>query len=135
MLGRTAPRPEPAQRRERHRRPARPAVGAATRTEKEGFEPSRQGFSPPNALAGRRLQPLGHFSGPAQDSRRFSIDPQVSVDTPAVRIGRREVAISNPEELLSVGEPLVPRTHSFTAAATSDRFRSRPLVEEFCRAS
>ena len=38
--------------------------------EKEGFEPSRQGFSPPNALAGRRLQPLGHFSatGP-QDSR------------------------------------------------------------------
>src|SRR6266516_3141565 len=37
--------------------------------EKEGFEPSRQGFSPPNALAGRRLQPLGHFSGPAQDSR------------------------------------------------------------------
>src|SRR5438552_4408383 len=30
--------------------------------EKEGFEPSRQGFSPPNALAGRRLQPLGHFS-------------------------------------------------------------------------
>jgi hypothetical protein len=31
--------------------------------EKEGFEPSRQGCTPPNALAGRRLQPLGHFSG------------------------------------------------------------------------
>ena len=39
-----------------------PGAGAAVRTEKEGFEPSRQGFSPPNALAGRRLQPLGHFS-------------------------------------------------------------------------
>ena len=35
----------------------------ARKAEKEGFEPSRQGFSPPNALAGRRLQPLGHFSG------------------------------------------------------------------------
>src|SRR4051812_36660636 len=34
--------------------------------EKEGFEPSRQGLTPPNALAGRRLQPLGHFSGRAK---------------------------------------------------------------------
>src|SRR5690348_11523669 len=43
--------------------------------EKEGFEPSRQGFSPPNALAGRRLQPLGHFSASrhriAQPSARY----------------------------------------------------------------
>ena len=31
-------------------------------TEKEGFEPSMQGLTPHNALAGRRLQPLGHFS-------------------------------------------------------------------------
>ena len=30
-------------------------------TEKEGFEPSRQ-ITPPNTLAGCRLQPLGHFS-------------------------------------------------------------------------
>src|SRR5690242_4387933 len=36
--------------------------GGRNEAEKEGFEPSRQGFSPPNALAGRRLQPLGHFS-------------------------------------------------------------------------
>jgi hypothetical protein len=36
--------------------------------EKEGFEPSRQGFSPPNALAGRRLQPLGHFSAGSQNT-------------------------------------------------------------------
>ena len=40
-------------------------------TEKEGFEPSRQGFSPPNALAGRRLQPLGHFSECGQDTAPF----------------------------------------------------------------
>src|SRR2546421_12047154 len=49
----------------RARRPAPPAAGRRGRgseAEKEGFEPSRQGFSPPNALAGRRLQPLGHFS-------------------------------------------------------------------------
>jgi hypothetical protein len=39
------------------------AAAANGEAEKEGFEPSRQGFSPPNALAGRRLQPLGHFSG------------------------------------------------------------------------
>src|SRR5438105_8698962 len=41
-----------------------PPVGGGqnSEAEKEGFEPSRQGFSPPNALAGRRLQPLGHFS-------------------------------------------------------------------------
>src|SRR5438270_12922023 len=38
------------------------AAAANGEAEKEGFEPSRQGFSPPNALAGRRLQPLGHFS-------------------------------------------------------------------------
>src|ERR671934_1005794 len=44
--------------------------GDRNEAEKEGFEPSRQGFSPPNALAGRRLQPLGHFSGPAQDTAR-----------------------------------------------------------------
>jgi hypothetical protein len=43
--------------------------GQKSEAEKEGFEPSRQGFSPPNALAGRRLQPLGHFSGRGQDSR------------------------------------------------------------------
>src|SRR5438874_7588596 len=42
--------------------PASTTEGRAGPTEKEGFEPSRQGFSPPNALAGRRLQPLGHFS-------------------------------------------------------------------------
>jgi hypothetical protein len=42
---------------------ATPLVGSNDEAEKEGFEPSRQGFSPPNALAGRRLQPLGHFSG------------------------------------------------------------------------
>ena len=30
-------------------------------SEKEGFEPSRQ-ITPPNTLAGCRLQPLGHFS-------------------------------------------------------------------------
>src|ERR687888_2600307 len=48
---------------------ARPKAGRAKRkAEKEGFEPSRQGFSPPNALAGRRLQPLGHFSRLGQDS-------------------------------------------------------------------
>src|SRR3989440_11693214 len=55
----------------RARRPAPPAAGRRGRgseAEKEGFEPSRQGFSPPNALAGRRLQPLGHFSGRAEDS-------------------------------------------------------------------
>ena len=46
----------------------RPAFGRASEAEKEGFEPSRQGFSPPNALAGRRLQPLGHFSGRGQVS-------------------------------------------------------------------
>ena len=31
------------------------------KSEKEGFEPSRQ-ITPPNTLAGCRLQPLGHFS-------------------------------------------------------------------------
>jgi hypothetical protein len=31
-------------------------------TEKEGFEPSKE-VAPLNALAGRCLQPLGHFSG------------------------------------------------------------------------
>src|SRR5207248_5320097 len=43
----------------------------AAKAEKEGFEPSRQGFSPPNALAGRRLQPLGHFSGGAKGTARL----------------------------------------------------------------
>ena len=33
-------------------------------SEKEGFEPSRQ-ITPPNTLAGCRLQPLGHFSNHA----------------------------------------------------------------------
>ncbi len=28
-----------------------------------GIRTLEAGFSPPNALAGRRLQPLGHFSG------------------------------------------------------------------------
>ena len=31
-----------------------------------GIRTLEAGFSPPNALAGRRLQPLGHFSGPKQ---------------------------------------------------------------------
>jgi hypothetical protein len=53
--------------------------------EKEGFEPSRQGFSPPNALAGRRLQPLGHFSWSAQDSGAFS-----EIRIPRVRDGYRD---------------------------------------------
>src|SRR5215208_3852358 len=39
-----------------------------------GIRTLEAGFSPPNALAGRRLQPLGHFSGSAHRtarSRRF----------------------------------------------------------------
>jgi hypothetical protein len=57
-----------AQRRPAPRQRRASARSGRSGTEKEGFEPSRQGFSPPNALAGRRLQPLGHFSGPAQDT-------------------------------------------------------------------
>ena len=43
----------------------------ARKAEKEGFEPSRQGCTPPNALAGRRLQPLGHFSEGAKGTARL----------------------------------------------------------------
>ncbi len=39
-------------------------------TEREGFEPSTSGFTTRNALAGRRLQPLGHLSRVAQDIGR-----------------------------------------------------------------
>src|SRR5207302_5308778 len=56
------------------------AAAANGEAEKEGFEPSRQGFSPPNALAGRRLQPLGHFSGRATGYRTpSSISLQITL--------------------------------------------------------
>ena len=37
-----------------------------------GIRTLEAGISPPNALAGRRLQPLGHFSGRAHRTRAFA---------------------------------------------------------------
>src|SRR5579884_791106 len=40
-----------------------PAVAAGLRHGEGGIRTLEAGIHPPNALAGRRLQPLGHFSG------------------------------------------------------------------------
>src|SRR3954465_8299082 len=40
-----------------------PPSGRAWRNGEGGIRTLEAGISPPNALAGRRLQPLGHFSG------------------------------------------------------------------------
>ena len=74
-----------------------PAGFAGALTEKEGFEPSRQTFIHPNALAGRRLQPLGHFSGAGKtiSHRSFGVLPRI----PLSREGghaRRTVKICMP---------------------------------------
>src|SRR5262249_44163199 len=47
-------------------------LGVAPLSGEGGIRTLEAGISPPNALAGRRLQPLGHFSGRAQDTRGFS---------------------------------------------------------------
>ena len=70
----------------------------ASKAEKEGFEPSRQGIPPPNALAGRRLQPLGHFSERetgyrnnfyARNPSRISIKPRSGLPCCAGRTAPR----------------------------------------------
>ena len=47
--------------------PGMPTAGQLSEGGEGGIRTLEAGFSPPNALAGRRLQPLGHFSGNAQD--------------------------------------------------------------------
>ncbi len=44
---------------------AGPGQGGASENGEGGIRTLEAGLSPPNALAGRRLQPLGHFSGAA----------------------------------------------------------------------
>jgi hypothetical protein len=48
----------------------RSALDRRPKTEREGFEPSRE-LAPPTRLAGECLQPLGHLSGP----RNLSVAP------------------------------------------------------------
>jgi hypothetical protein len=74
--GRAAPRRRASPPLSR-RAPARPAHGPElaipwhrSSSGEGGIRTLEAGFSPPNALAGRRLQPLGHFSGGAQDIGR-----------------------------------------------------------------
>ena len=47
---------------------ARGTVGGSGGSGEGGIRTLEAGISPPNALAGRRLQPLGHFSGRAHPS-------------------------------------------------------------------
>src|SRR5581483_1171877 len=49
--------------------PPNPLREARKRDGEGGIRTLEAGISPPNALAGRRLQPLGHFSGRSQGYR------------------------------------------------------------------
>src|SRR5207249_4658054 len=65
--------------------PARAVAVQRREAEKEGFEPSKEDDFPLNALAGRRLQPLGHFSAarpgyPAAQLVVYSRDQVFAVD-------------------------------------------------------
>ena len=84
-------------------------------------------MNPLNALAGRCLQPLGHFSGTFCAHRVSDCPSAISGETKAVKVGRHDVRISNPdkpffpERGLTKGDlvAVLPRRRRVRAAASA----------------
>src|SRR3954454_23491887 len=87
-----AGRPHPEESKASRESPGRVILGPANG--EGGIRTLEAGISPPNALAGRRLQPLGHFSG------RRIVPPSPNGESP------REAGFRQAE-----GEGFEPSTH------------------------